>query len=73
MENLCYTVAANQGGFHLNGRETYGHSMIVDPWGVVLASQAHGAAAVTAEYDRDRLDKVRSAFPALEHTKLYCR
>ena len=47
--------------------------MIVDPWGVVLASQAHGAAAVTAEYDRDRLDKVRSAFPALEHTKLYCR
>lgn len=73
VENLCYTIAANQGGFHLNGRETYGHSMIVDPWGVVLASQAQGAGVVMAEYDRDRLEKVRAAFPALEHTKLYCR
>lgn len=73
VENLCYTIAANQGGFHLNGRETYGHSMIVDPWGVVLASQSQGPGVVTAEYDRDRLDKVRAAFPALQHTKLYCR
>ncbi|CAL1239931.1 carbon-nitrogen hydrolase family protein [Candidatus Methylocalor cossyra] len=73
IENLCYTIAAGQGGFHLNGRETYGHSMIVDPWGVVLASLAQGAGVVTAEYDRDRLEKVRSAFPALHHTKLHCR
>ena len=73
VENLCYTVAANQGGFHLNGRETFGHSMIVDPWGVVLASQSQGAGVVLAEYDRDRLEKVRAAFPALEHTKLFCR
>ncbi|MGZ8217689.1 carbon-nitrogen hydrolase family protein [Methylomagnum sp.] len=73
VENLCYTVAANQGGFHLNGRETYGHSMVVDPWGVILASQVQGAGVVTAEFDRDRLEKVRAAFPALEHTKLYCR
>ncbi|BBL76636.1 carbon-nitrogen hydrolase family protein [Methylomagnum ishizawai] len=73
VENLCYTIAANQGGFHLNGRETYGNSMIVDPWGVVLARQAQGAGVVLAEYDRDRLDKVRSAFPALEHIKLFCR
>jgi nitrilase len=73
VENLCYTIAANQGGFHLNGRETFGHSMIVDPWGVVLGSLAQGAGVVTAEFDRDRLEKVRTAFPALEHTKLYCR
>ena len=73
VENLCYTIAANQGGFHLNGRETYGHSMIVDPWGLVLNKLPHGAGVVTAEFDRDRLEKVRAAFPALEHTKLYCR
>lgn len=73
VENLCYTVAANQGGFHLNGRETYGHSMVVDPWGVVLASLPQGAGVVMAEFARDRLEKVRAAFPALEHTKLYCR
>jgi deaminated glutathione amidase len=73
VENLCYTIAANQGGFHKNGRETWGHSMIVDPWGAVLASLAQGAGVVTAQFDRDRLDKVRAAFPALEHTRLTCR
>lgn len=70
VENLCYTVAANQGGFHINGRETYGHSMIVDPWGQILASQPQGSGVVTAEFDPDRLDKVRMAFPALEHCQL---
>lgn len=70
VENLCYTIAANQGGFHVNGRETYGHSMIVDPWGTVLACQPQGAGVVMAEFDRDRLEKVRMAFPALEHCKL---
>jgi predicted amidohydrolase len=73
VENLCYTIAANQGGFHINGRETYGHSMIVDPWGVVLGSLAQGAGVVTAEYDHDRLEKVRAAFPALSHRRLHCR
>ena len=73
VENLCYTIAANQGGFHINGRETYGHSMIVDPWGVVLASLTQGSGVVTAQFDRDRLEKVRAAFPVLEHTRLTCR
>jgi predicted amidohydrolase len=73
VENLCYTIAANQGGFHINGRETFGHSMIIDPWGAVLASLSQGSGVVTAEFDRDRLEKVRAAFPALAHTKLYCR
>jgi nitrilase len=72
VENLCYTVAANQGGFHINGRETFGHSMIVDPWGKVLACQAQGAGVVVAEYDRDRLQRVRTAFPALRHRRLHC-
>lgn len=73
VENLCYTIAANQGGFHKNGRETYGHSMIVDPWGAVLASLPQGSGVVVSQFDRDRLDKVRASFPALEHTKLTCR
>ena len=72
IENLCYTIAANQGGFHKNGRETFGHSMIVDPWGAVLASLPHGSGVVTANFDRDRLNKVRTSFPALEHTQLTC-
>lgn len=73
VENLCYTVAAGQGGFHVNGRETYGHSMIVDPWGKTLSSLASGAGVVCAEIDRDRLDKVRAAFPVLTHRRLWCR
>ncbi|MFO1417590.1 MAG: carbon-nitrogen hydrolase family protein [Methylotetracoccus sp.] len=73
VENLCFTVASNQGGFHINGRETYGHSMILDPWGKTLASLASGAGVVAAEVDRDRLDKVRAAFPVLEHRRLWCR
>ncbi len=70
IENLCYTVAANQGGFHVNGRETYGHSMVIDPWGKVMASQVQGAGVVMAEFDRTRLEQVRTSFPALEHHKL---
>jgi nitrilase len=70
VENLCYTVAPNQGGFHVNGRETFGHSMIVDPWGKILASHAQGAGVVMAEFDPDHLQRVRQAFPALQHRKL---
>ena len=72
VENLCFTIAANQGGFHVNGRETYGHSMIVDPWGKVMASLASGPGVVCAEMDRERLERVRAAFPALEHRRLRC-
>jgi len=70
VENLCYTIASNQGGFHVSGRETYGHSMIVDPWGKTLASLSSGAGVVCAEIDGDRLEKVRAAFPVLTHRRL---
>ena len=73
VENLCYTVASNQGGFHVNGRETYGHSMIVDPWGKVMSCLPHGAGVVCAEIDLERLQKVRASFPALEHRRLRCQ
>jgi deaminated glutathione amidase len=69
IENLCYVIAPNQGGFHLNGRKTYGHSMIVGPWGVVQDCYKTGAGFVTADIDLDKLGKVRSAFPVLDHRR----
>ena len=72
VENLCYVIAPNQGGFHLNGRKTFGHSMIIDPWGVVLDCYKTGSGFVSAEIDRDRLEKVRGAFPVLDHRRFFC-
>ncbi|MGR9072186.1 MAG: carbon-nitrogen hydrolase family protein [Gammaproteobacteria bacterium] len=71
IENLCYVIAPNQGGFHINGRKTYGHSMIVDPWGGILDCYKTGSGFVIAEIDRDRLEKVRSAFPVLKHRRFF--
>ena len=72
IENLCYVIAPNQGGFHLNGRKTYGHSMIVGPWGVVQDCYKTGAGFVAAELDLDKLAKVRNAFPVLDHRRFNC-
>jgi len=69
VENLCYVIAPNQGGFHLNGRRTFGHSMIIDPWGVVLDCYKTGGGFVCADIDLERLEKVRSAFPVLNHRR----
>lgn len=70
IENLVYLVAAGQGGFHVNGRETHGHSMVVDPWGVVLAEQARGNGVVVAEIDPEYQSNLRRSFPAIEHRRL---
>ncbi|HVZ47097.1 MAG TPA: carbon-nitrogen hydrolase family protein [Ramlibacter sp.] len=71
VENLAYVIAPAQGGEHENGRRTWGHSMIVDPWGVVLARRDEpGAGVVMASLDRERLAQVRSQLPALEHRVL---
>ena len=60
----------NQGGEHESGRKTYGHSLICDPWGEVLASCAEGEHIIYAELSSLRLQEVRSKLPALEHRKL---
>ena len=73
IENLVYMVAAAQGGYHINGRETYGHSMIVDPWGVVLDELSNGNGFVTAEIDPKRIADTRRNFPALQHRKIPCK
>lgn len=72
VENLCYVIAANQGGFHLNGRKTYGDSMIVDPWGKILTRLPSGAGIACANVDHDHLEKLRLAFPALQHRRFLC-
>lgn len=69
IENLAYVVAAGQGGLHANGRRTYGDSMIVDPWGVVLARRAQGPGVVVADIDRARQQALRAQLPALDHRR----
>ena len=68
IENQCWMLAAAQGGVHDNGRTTWGHSMVVDPWGQVLAQRSQaGAGVVYAELDWAFLQQVRTRLPALEH------
>jgi deaminated glutathione amidase len=71
IENLAYVAAPAQGGRHENGRRTWGHSMIVDPWGSVLAERAEeGAGVVLADLDIAQVGQVRSQLPALGHRVL---
>ena len=70
VENQCYVVAAAQGGEHATGRRTWGHSMIVDPWGEVLAVRPEGEGVVFADVDPARLADVRTRLPALAHRRL---
>ena len=70
VENQCYVIAAAQGGLHENGRRTFGHSMVVDPWGQILALQAEGEGVVLAELDPARIASVRAQLPALEHRRV---
>jgi nitrilase len=72
IENLCYVIAPNQGGFHKNGRRTFGHSMIIDPWGVILDCYKTGGGFVCADIDLDRLRKIRNTFPVLNHQRFSC-
>ena len=70
IENLCYVVAAAQSGFHANGRETYGDSLIVDPWGGILQRLPRGIGCVIAEVDLELQARLRAGFPALDHRVL---
>lgn len=70
VENQCYVIASAQGGRHENGRRTWGHSMVVDPWGTVLAVQDEGEGVVLAELEVAQLARVRQQLPALEHRRL---
>jgi nitrilase len=70
IENLAWVVAPAQGGLHPNGRQTHGHSMIVDPWGAVVAEREHDPGVVIAEIDPTFQARLRASLPALEHRTL---
>lgn len=70
VENQCYVLAPAQGGLHDNGRRTWGHSLVADPWGTVLACAPEGEAVVAAELRPQRLAEVRQQLPALAHRVL---
>ena len=70
VENMAYVVAPAQGGIHASGRATHGHTMIVDPWGEILAVQPEGEGVVLAEMDLDRIKSVRGSLPALQNRRI---
>lgn len=70
IENQCYVLAAAQGGTHASGRQTYGHSMLIDPWGEVVADLPEGEGIVMGQMDPERLQSVRHNLQALLHQRL---
>ncbi len=70
IENLCAVVAAAQWGEHANGRRTWGHSLVVDAWGRILAQRAEGEGFALADVEPARQATVRNEFPALTHRVL---
>ncbi|WP_338844927.1 carbon-nitrogen hydrolase family protein [Massilia sp. W12] len=70
IENQCYVLASAQGGTHENGRRTWGHSMLIDPWGDILACVEEGEGVAAGEFDLQRMAEVRSSLPALQHRRL---
>ncbi|WP_027823277.1 carbon-nitrogen hydrolase family protein [Laribacter hongkongensis] len=73
IENQCYAIAAAQGGVHSSGRRTHGHSMIIDPWGRIVAKLPEGEGVLWADLDPALLASVRNRLPALRHRVLQCR
>jgi len=71
IENLSYVIAAAQGGYHVNGRETHGNSMIVDPWGRVLDRLPRGSGIVIADVNPSYQSSLRASLPALSHRVLF--
>ncbi|MDO8713672.1 MAG: carbon-nitrogen hydrolase family protein [Polynucleobacter sp.] len=70
IENQCYVLSSAQGGVHLNQRRTWGESMLIDPWGQILANLPQGEGFITGTLSKDKLKEVRSKLPALKHRRL---
>ncbi len=71
IENQSYVIASGQCGTHPGSRETWGHSMIIDPWGEVLAGMNNEEGYITADLSLDRITEIRSTLPALNHRRIY--
>ena len=72
VENLCYVVAANQGGCHKNKRQTYGHSMIINPWGKIEQELDEGVGIICHDIDLKSMRELRQKFPCLDHQRIDC-
>jgi nitrilase len=70
VENQCYVLAAAQGGLHPSGRRTYGHSLLIDPWGAIVEERAEGVGIVAGDVDPAEIARVREELPALAHRVL---
>jgi deaminated glutathione amidase len=70
IENQAYLFAPAQGGRHSAGRQTYGHAMVVDPWGLVTARASEGEGLAVAPFDPELLARVRKSLPCLQHRRL---
>ena len=69
VENQCYVLASNQGGTHANGRETWGHSMIISPWGEIEQQLTFGEAAISSTLDRQLLQSIRQKMPMISQER----
>ncbi len=69
IENQCYVIAPAQWGAHPLGRQTYGHSLIIDPWGEVLAERAEGPGVIVADVDLERVRGIRRQMPVMQHQR----
>lgn len=69
IENQVYIIAAGQYGTHANGRQTWGHSMIINPWGDIIALKEQGEGYISADFDRQLLNKIRHDIPVAKHNK----
>lgn len=72
IETQCYVVAAAQWGHHPRGRQTFGHSLILDPWGEVVAELAEGVGTIVADIEPERVESVRAQMPLWSHRRLGC-
>jgi predicted amidohydrolase len=70
IENLSYVIAPAQWGKHSEKRTTFGHAMVVDPWGLVVARASEGEGVAVGSYDPDLVARVRASLPALSHRRL---
>ena len=70
IENLSYVIAPAQGGYHVNGKATYGNSMMIDYWGKIHATSAKGSHVIMMDIDLEALHRVRKNFPVLKHRRL---
>ena len=70
IENLSFVVSSCQGGYHINGKKTFGHTMIVNPWGQTLDILEKGKGFISSDIDLSQLKSIRENFPVLEHMKL---